>query len=258
MEPAQDVPLGWRTDLGVLILDGAVVEARTDHLVVRSPEDPDYYWGNFLVALTAAEDAERWEAAFCAAFPGAGHRSIGLPGLLADDSAWTSAGFVLDRNDVLVASEPPRSRPLPEGYAVRPLETDPDWLASTGLRQVGYPEQAAFEATRTPGRRSMTAAGHTRWFGAFAEDGALAAELGVVDLGDGAARYQSVLTHPDHRRRGLTGHLLGVAADWARARGCERWVIIADADGDAGRLYRAAGFEHTETLVQAFRGPDGG
>ena len=100
----------------------------------------------------------------------------------------------------------------------------------------------------------MVEAGHTCWFGAFAGD-ELAAELGIVDLGDGTARYQSVLTAPAHRRRGLTSHLLAAAGAWAGGRGVGLWVIVAEPGGDAERLYRAAGFEQVGTAVKVSR-PD--
>src|SRR5436305_1575138 len=68
------------TDLDVLPPD-KVVERRDDHLVVRTPSNPAFYWGNFLIfdAPPAAGDAERWEAAFAAAFadePRVRHRAF--------------------------------------------------------------------------------------------------------------------------------------------------------------------------------------
>ena len=41
--------LGFRTDLALLADSGSVVEDRGTHLVVRSPENPSYFWGNFLL-----------------------------------------------------------------------------------------------------------------------------------------------------------------------------------------------------------------
>ena len=41
--------LGYRTDLALLRLGGSTIEDRGDHLVVRSPYNPTFYWGNFLL-----------------------------------------------------------------------------------------------------------------------------------------------------------------------------------------------------------------
>ena len=44
-----DVPLSWRTDIAVLVASGSSVEEHADHLVVRTPTDPTYDWGNFVM-----------------------------------------------------------------------------------------------------------------------------------------------------------------------------------------------------------------
>ena len=56
------MPVGWATDLAILELTGSTVEDRGDHLVVRTPENPDYHWGNCLLVTdpAARNDAARW------------------------------------------------------------------------------------------------------------------------------------------------------------------------------------------------------
>src|SRR5215470_5926613 len=41
--------LGYRTDLAILALEGSQVTDHGDHLVIRTPGNPDYWWGNFLL-----------------------------------------------------------------------------------------------------------------------------------------------------------------------------------------------------------------
>jgi GNAT superfamily N-acetyltransferase len=250
MNTAPRTPLGWRTDLDVRRLGGSEIEDRGDHLVVRTPTNPTYHWGNFVFARERVHDAEHWLAVFEAAFPEARHRAIGLAALPTDDAPWTAQGLVVEHDEVLAAAQLPGAHPLPEGYDVRQLLSDADWEASTALR---LPEGQEFAMGTTRTRSAMTADGATAWFGAFAADGSLASELGIVDCGGGLARYQSVLTHEDHRRRGLTSHLLGVAAAWAAKRDVTRWVIVAEAASNAARLYRRAGFAPVETNAQAYR-----
>ena len=254
------LPLGWSTDLAVLRLGGSTITEHDDHLVVRTPAAPTFHWGNFLFVTDAGavDDADRWLARFEEALPGMRHRAIGLASEPTDLSGWASAGLALELSDTLVRVEPLAEAPLPGGYVVRALETADDWDRSTRLRIDSEGEDPDFEADVTRGRRSMVEAGHTCWFGAFAGV-ELVAELGIVDCGDAPAgrlaRYQSVLTAPDHRRRGLTSHLLGVAARWAETRGCDRWVIVADDGTDANRLYRAHGFVPADRSAQVYRRP---
>jgi len=257
MTPSSEkrIGLGWRTDLAVLRYGGSRIEEHGDHLIVRTPANPTYHWGNFVLVTDpgTVNDAGRWRSAFAESFPDARHIAIGLP-TEPDASSW--GDLEVEASDVLVATGAVASRALPSGYAVRRIETEADWAASTALNDEHYPGEPEFARLRSENRARMVRAGDLTWLGAFTEEGdRLVAELGIVLVDGDLARYQSVLTHADHRRRGLTGHLLGVAADHARAAGAGRLVIIADADTDAGRLYRAAGFELTETAWQVYRKP---
>ncbi len=75
-----DLPIGWATDLAVLQHTGSTVENHTDHLVLRSPANPTFHWGNCLLVTEpdAVDDASRWVRAFQAAFPAAAWVAIGL------------------------------------------------------------------------------------------------------------------------------------------------------------------------------------
>jgi ribosomal protein S18 acetylase RimI-like enzyme len=82
------------------------------------------------------------------------------------------------------------------------------------------------------------------------------AGLGIFAAGPGLARFQSVDTHPAHRRRGLATYLLLAAADHARARlGARTLVIAADPGYHAIDIYRSVGFQERSRLVQMERGP---
>lgn len=258
-----DLPLGWHTDLAVLRLTGSTVEERVDHLVVRTPANPLYHWGNFVLVTDpgAVDDAERWLEVFEQEFPDAAHRSVGLVAAPADEGAWTALGLTVEHDDVLAADACPAPTPVPQGYLFKQIRDSIEWEESTGLRIHEFarddPREAEFERISTETRRAMSEAGPVAWFGAFHGD-RLAAELGIVDCGQGVARYQAVVTAAAHRRRGLAGHLLGVAAAWAAGRGADTWVIVAEDGGDAARLYRSRGFGPAGRGTRAGRkpGPD--
>ena len=252
-----DLPLSWHTDLAVLRLGGSTVDEHADHLVVRTPANPVYHWGNFVLVTDpdAVGDARRWVDVFEREFPDARHRSVGLVREPADESPWTDLGLRVEHDDVLATDSCPEVTPVPQGYLVRQLGTAVDWEQSTGLRTKAFPGEAEFERRTTEVRAAMADRDDVAWFGAFHGD-RLAAELGIVDCGEGVARYQAVVTGEDHRRRGLAGHLLGVAAAWAADRGARRWVIVAEDGGDASRLYRARGFEPADRGARAYLKPE--
>ncbi|MFD0539584.1 hypothetical protein ACFQY7_43375 [Actinomadura luteofluorescens] len=70
--------LAFRTDLLLRRLAGSVVIDHPSHLVVRTPANPHFWWGNFVLvpphALPAAPDL------FAAEFPEASHLAIGVDG----------------------------------------------------------------------------------------------------------------------------------------------------------------------------------
>ena len=65
MKSLDELSLGWRTDLIFPRFDGELLQ-RSDCLVVRTPHNPTFWWGNFLLFDHAprAGDAARWLAAF--------------------------------------------------------------------------------------------------------------------------------------------------------------------------------------------------
>lgn len=255
-----DLQLDWATDLAILELSGSTVERHADHLLVRTPQNPDYHWGNCLLVTDAAaiDDAERWLARFAEALPQADWVAIGLPSMPQDAHAWQSQGIELEQLDVLSTRERPRTAPLAEGYTVRELAGD-DWEQLTQHRLA---ENAAsgehspdgyerFMRETVAARQQLCDEGHAAWFGAFSGD-ELVADLGIVRCGT-IGRYQDVATVEAHRRRGLASHLLGVAAEWSARHGCDTWVIVTESTNDAGRVYRRVGFALDAASVNAYR-----
>jgi GNAT superfamily N-acetyltransferase len=257
-----DFPPGWATDLAIREHSGSTVEDRGGHLLIRTPDNPDFYWGNclFVTDESAVDDAGRWVKTFQSAFPKATWVAIGLIRMPDDQDAWVAQGLDLERDDVLTTRTVPRQTPLPEGYVVRRLGGE-DWAQSVA-RSVAENDRTLeeeplsferFATAQSQARRALSDRDRGATFGAFAND-VLVADLGIVRCGT-TARYQSVGTDEDHRRRGLASHLLGVAARWAADHGCDQWVIVTEATNPAGRVYRSVGFEPDIGNAQAFRKP---
>jgi GNAT superfamily N-acetyltransferase len=256
------MPVGWATDLAILDLTGSTIEDRGDHLVVRTPHNPDYHWGNCLLVTDpgAADDASRWAAEFDAAFPNANWFAAGLPTMPDRPASWAALGIELEGLDVLSTTTVPRTAPLSDGYTVRTFRDD-DWEA-LALRDIAdnldsgeYDPQVheRFVRRTVDARRRLCEQELAAWFGAFSDD-ELVADLGIVRCGT-VARYQAVGTDARHRRRGLASHLLGVAAAWSADHGCRTWVIVTESDNAAGRVYRRAGFTLDDAEVNAYRRP---
>ena len=97
--------------------------------------------------------------------------------------------------------------------------------------------------------------GQGQWFGAFLGD-RLVSSMGLIRAGEGLARFQEVLTHPDARGRGLAGTLVHHVSRFGFDElGVETLVMVADPDYLAIRIYRSVGFEDTETQLAALAPP---
>ena len=254
--------LGFRTDLALLTASGSLVEDRGTHLVVRSPDNPSYFWGNFiLLAQPPVPGGEREVVgAFHTEFPLADHVSIGIDAAdLSDDAraAFEAAGMTVDVATVLTASA--LVAPLREVEAeVRALDGDDDWEARARLSQQLYPQTSeeafmTFARQKNVQERRLVDAGRGQRFGAFV-DGTLVSTAGAFVTEDGVARFQSVETHLGHRRQGMAAAVVHAAGQHALDRfGVRTLVIVADTDGEAIGVYRRLGFADAERQLMLER-----
>jgi len=256
--------LGYGTDLTIRVLEGSQVEDRGDYLVIRTPQNPAFWWGNFLLLSAPPPTGQvgEWLARFEAEFPGVSHVALGVDVTEADavdPRELIAAGLRLTRSAVLTASKvhvPPR----PNAKAIyRRLSGDDDWGQAAELRAVvsaGEPgSEPGFLRARLAAERAMTEAGHGSWFGAFI-DGRLLAQLGLITGKTGLARYQDVETHPAARRQGLAGSLVWHAGQDALATdGAGTLIMVADPADVAIRVYRSVGFADAQAQIGFERQP---
>lgn len=261
--------LGLQTDLIFARFDGEVLD-RGDHVVVRTPENPGFWWGNYLVfpAPPAPGDLSRWRALFAETFgdePRIRHEAYAwepADGSVGAAAEFVEAGFTLDESVVQVATAGDLRRPAKWNAEaeVRPVRAGEEWdavLAAQIARSPPRHEPAGFaDFLRRQWRRheAMIEAGLGRWYGAFL-DGELVADMGVF-VEDALGRCQAVGTAAGHRRRGLCGTLVhGACSDAFEGLGAERVVIVADEHEHAAGIYRSVGFRDHERIRDLTKAP---
>jgi GNAT superfamily N-acetyltransferase len=248
--------LGFRTDVALRVAEGAEVTDRGDCLVIRTPDNPGFWWGNFLLLAAWPGEGDGWLTRFATEFPQAKHVAIGVD--VTKPAGRAPAEFATlepEYSTVLTCTDIRAPRHVSTEAQVRPLESDQDWRQSVelNLRCYGEEEPTDFQQRRVAARRRLTGTGRAAWFGAF-DSGRLVAQLGVCDAGPGLARYQDVETDPAARRRGLAGTLVWQAGQFARERfGADTLVIVADPAEGAIRVYRDCGFADAQTQVSFAR-----
>jgi ribosomal protein S18 acetylase RimI-like enzyme len=255
---------GWRSEF-ILHRHGAVVGERSDCLVVRTPDNPNFYWGNFLLLPQAPRDDElahwmdRFDEEITRLQPASQHVALGINGAPSGQAlpTWVRAGFEVLPTAVL---------------ELRPGELRPPQRAARGAVQVralnlGHELEAAvalqcadahgFDPTNYELHRRaqmqryarMAEAGEALWFGAWC-DGELAADCGLMRDGTrpGAlGRFQHVSTHPRWRRRGLCSALVHeVSRHGFEAWGLARTLMCADPHDVAIGIYEGLGFRRID------------
>lgn len=262
--------LALRTEVAVSLY-GSVLSRSSgaDYWVVRSPDNPSYWYGNCLVfdSPPAEGDFPQWMAAFEREIgPAAEHRVFRIDAGDGDAGvaeAFLSQGFSVQRTDVLTAAEVVPPSKLHDGLVVRPLETDREWEEALALGvRIGIdddgladtPGHLEFQRGRLATYRTMQARGLGHTWGAFF-GGSLVARLGLFHVDD-LSRFQAVMTHPEHRRQGICGTLVYTVSQRALAALPGRSLVMcAVEDYHATRIYQSIGFRPTESCVDFLRKP---
>jgi ribosomal protein S18 acetylase RimI-like enzyme len=244
-------------------LSGATVEERGSYLVIRTPDNPTFYWGNFLLFPEPPRhgEPEQWVASFAREFPDATHVSIGVDGVggaLGTVAEMRALGLTEDVGVVLTTERVVPWRERDPDLDLRVLRTDDEWAQSVEFRiaidEDDSEQHREFVVRRARELRTLVEAGHGVYVGVFV-DGVARSGLGLF-AADGLARYQSVETHPDFRGRGFASALLVAAARLvSEQQSVERFVIVADPSYIAIDIYRRLGFQDTERQVQWLRNP---
>lgn len=250
--------LARRTDLLFTSFEGEIRDAG-DYLTIRTPANPTYHWGNFLIFARppVAGDAERWPELFRQTFadqPAVTHRLFNWQGE-ADATAlepFLAQGYVLDQALVLSARQLIPPAHLRPDLEIRPLADEAEWEAAIQLQlrcrddRFGLAAYEPFKRRQFETYRRMADAGRGAWFGAFAQ-GRLVGDLGLFHDNQ-LGRYQNVGTDPDFRRQGICANLVWCAGRYAlETWGLDQLVMEADAGYHAARIYQNLGFAPVET-----------
>ena len=258
--------LGLTSDVMVLG-QGSSLEDKGDYFTLRSPGEPDFWFGNMVFMKHDVIDPARQVETFKSEFPESKHTTIGwdIPNMTGGErlNEFKELGFNIDESDILVLNGPLIRAEPPSGFVVRPLESDEDWDRATELQGIIGVESGhaadgylSYIKTRMESCRRLTGGGLGAWLGAFKGD-ELAGDLGIY-ANASTARFQAVETRASYRRQGVCASLVTAGVEWAQSRyPATKTIIVADQDSAAGRIYRRCGFTLQEQIVAVFRGPDG-
>jgi len=257
--------LGLATDL-LLHTETGVVESRDDYIVVRTPDAPEYFFGNMLVLQQRplGSDLKRLEHDFA--------RLIGTPPLIAHrtfawpesaDSVVTLDAFVEQGYDATVCqvlaahADDIRAVATNSWVKVRPFAAQQDWDDWSRMQLADMPNPTditsqRYMAHQQTAYRRLIDRGLGNWWGAFINDEQVGS-LGLFFL-DGIGRFQSVITGPQHRNRNVCKTLVSEVIRQSAGRS-SRLVIVADETYHAGKIYEAMGFQQQGRVASLCQEP---
>lgn len=242
-----------RSDVALADILGEV-EEHADCIVVRTPHNPGFYYGNFLLFPEPPTDIEACCARFERAFsPETKHRCFQWSGGALSEAASAQAkelGFSPETGVALALDAPPQMPPVPDlDWRIRPLDPASEFASFEALNLSCDPGEATGPESYRLFKQRIRATigqwmqlGRATWWGVFDGDTHIA-QCGFVVFGD-LGRFQAVETHPAYRRRGVCSALIAHVARHAfETHGCRRVLLSADGTGPAVGLYRRLGFE---------------
>ena len=253
--------LGYRTDMIFHEFDGDVID-RGDYLVIRTPTNPNFYWGNFLLFSRPPQkgDFEVWRDLFAQEIgipPQTEHQVFGWDSTEGEQGAiqpFLQAGFRPACEDVMTSRRPHAPSMRSTVVNIRALKVDDEWEQALEnqvvCREPEFEENEyrVFRKNQMERYKKMVVSGLGNWYGAFI-DQQLVADLGLFHDGS-IGRYQSVETHPDFRRQGIASTLVYEAGVFSMIEyKLHTLVIVADQDSNAARLYASLGFQFTEKQI---------
>lgn len=265
------------TDIDVLPPDREL-ERHDGYLVIRSPSNPQHYWGNLLLFDDPPrhDDGARWERLFdehLGRDPRVCHRAFAWDRVDASVGCarreFVCRGYRLEDTVGLVAA-PGDIRAHPRAnrsVIIRALDPavgrDERWRAAVIEVQVAGREEGleegrcrTFSESRMADLRRLFRGGRGAWYVAhYPGCSDPVACCGVVITGT-RGRFQAVDTAIEHRRKGICSKLVVEAVHHrATTAGIESFVIAADANYHALGLYESLGFVRRENVCGVCQWP---
>ena len=250
--------LGYQMDLAYPGFNGQIID-RGNYLVIHTPSNPSYYWGNYLLfdRPPGPSDLARWREIFAKEIgnqPNINHEAFGWDtpsGDLGHIEPFQKAGYNLFQHNIMTTSKIIQPPHFNTNVETRSVTTDAEWEMAT------YCNASDSESPATPNARirekmrtwqvvSQNKTGN--WYGAFLQN-EFAGGLGIYKVKK-IGVIDSVVTHPNFRKQGVGRSLMYQACHHALTHlGVDKLLLATSKDSDAERMYQQLGFKTVEQQV---------
>lgn len=261
--------ISYQTDLIFHRYEGEV-EAFSDYWVIRTPSNPTFWFGNFILfprAPAGGQVCDQWLQVHHQHFGDTlNHRVFGWDECSEGEiTAFLENGFKTSHGIALSLKQPSERPRLNPSLEIRPIVSAADWelVAQQQIRcdreDFQYPEDGgAFRRQQLANYQAMSADRRGNWWGAFEGD-TLVGNMGLFfDAQNRVGRFQNVGTHPAYRRQRVCTTLLDhIVRDAFDRVGAEQLVICTGMEYDNPSIptYRNFGFTDAGSSYAVMRAP---
>ena len=246
--------LGLKTDI-MFFKHNALVKEKENYLVIKTPDNLSYFWGNLLVYPKGpvTGDLYKWIEDFKNEFneKEINHMTFAwdLTKSEVDYKQFENKGFEYDETMILVADDELTPTFVNSDIVTKKVVSDEDWNEiiefQVLVNENDYEEESyrPFITKRFEHYRKLSEMGLGYWYMAIKDD-KIVSDLGLF-WEDSVARFQSIKTQTEYRKQGIAQTLMKFASDESK---CDSFVIEAEEDGPAINMYKTIGFEIRESV----------
>ena len=251
---------GFLTDL-MFHQERAEIEKHEDYMVIKTPDNPYYFWGNFIFLYNPprVESIDIFESLFEEKFSSMPIEHIAFTWDYSEKNDqfynnFQKIGYEIEKTKVLIADYLDVPRKCNQEIQIKQIETADEWNLvfenQIQCRESHFSEDSyrQFLEPKFLNYKKMIDDKKGYWFGAFLNN-LLVADLGLF-FENQVARYQAVETLPQYRSKGICSTLLYrsslILLDKVEIK---TFVITAAFDYHAARIYQSLGFKESEILV---------
>ncbi len=255
--------LGIKTDLHINKFSGDVID-RGDYLVVYTPSNPGYWFGNYIIFDKPPQknDFQKWRGIFIKEIYEKNKSEhmlfrwdtvTGEKGILTD---FRKNNFAMDEDVLLSATKINKPLHYNSDITIRILKTKDDWemsiqnqiLCNDKSTGESLADHEVFKRKQMHEYCLMCEQGLCKWYGVFIKD-LMVADMGVF-LVDGVGHFQDVGTAPEFRRRGICGTAIyEISNALLDSKKINTMMMTADENYHAARIYESVGFKPSERSV---------
>ena len=256
--------LSYSTLLHVLSFNSSI-QHKSEYIVVKTPDNSRYYWGNFLFFHhpPKQDSMSEWEFLFDKEFSGMAinHKAFAWDSVSEEYGkvdAFIENGYYFEFDDVLMARDLFKPKYYNPDLTIKSIRSTNQWEQVCQLNLDCYKDDLDVNymghvKILMQDYIKQVEQGQGIWMGAFT-GGQIVGDMGLFKAGGESGLILSVKTNPDYRAKGVCRTLLYHSTLLGfKHFGFKEILMVADKELSVEKIYRSVGFYCCEQGVSLLK-----